>query len=693
MSNCKIAAVIAAMIVPAVSAAQFVEDADRAEADEVIVFGRSVSTSLAKVEVEREILVDTATVLKEIPGANVNSNGPITGIAQYRGMYGDRVAVSIDHMSVVSGGPNAMDTPLSYVSPMITQAVSVERGIPSVSAAPESIGGHVAAELSRGEFVPGDAALSGFIGSRYSGNGDLKTSAARFTLASDRDKLSIVAESDTGNDLQTPPGTIRPSRLDRNRYDLSYARAGQASELLLYAGRLETTETGTPALPMDIRYIDTDLAGGRLAIAASDKLTFEGRFAWNDVQHLMDNFGLREAPTSARQRQNLTAGEGVQISVSGAISLPESTLTVGFDSISADHGSIISNPNNAAFQVNNFSDVERDVASIFAEWRRSGELTDLELGARVKRIDTSAGEVGAAGLMGMMAVNASALADAFNAASRGLSFDSMDAVAKVVHRTDAGTEWRFEVAHKTRAPSYQELYLWLPLQATGGLADGRSYVGNLGLSEERSSELTIGLGKHLAGATVSPQLFYKRIAGYIQGVPSNNAFANAITVMNSGRPSLEFGNVDAEIWGGDVAWKIDLSDRVLVDGTLSYVRGRRTDLPDNLYRLAPPHASIGVTWQPGSWSLAAELVAYAQQDKVSAFNGEEPTPGYALSNLMFNWEPGESVRVEARVDNLFDRTYQDHVAGTNRAGGSDLPTGTRLYGTERTLSMGLIFSF
>ncbi|RKZ70448.1 MAG: hypothetical protein DRQ48_06300, partial [Gammaproteobacteria bacterium] len=31
---------------------------------------------------------DSAQLLKKIPGANVNSNGSVTGIAQYRGMYG-----------------------------------------------------------------------------------------------------------------------------------------------------------------------------------------------------------------------------------------------------------------------------------------------------------------------------------------------------------------------------------------------------------------------------------------------------------------------------------------------------------------------------------------------------------------------------------------------------------------------------
>ena len=85
------------------------------QTDEIIVVGRSVATSSARIEVERELLIDTAAALRDIPGASVNRNGLITGIAQYRGMYGDRVAVDIDQLGVISGGPNAMDTPLSYM--------------------------------------------------------------------------------------------------------------------------------------------------------------------------------------------------------------------------------------------------------------------------------------------------------------------------------------------------------------------------------------------------------------------------------------------------------------------------------------------------------------------------------------------------------------------------------------------------
>ena len=57
---------------------------------------------------------DLANWLTSVPGANVNSNGPVTGIAQYRGLYGDRLSATLNGHTIIGAGPNAMDTPLSY---------------------------------------------------------------------------------------------------------------------------------------------------------------------------------------------------------------------------------------------------------------------------------------------------------------------------------------------------------------------------------------------------------------------------------------------------------------------------------------------------------------------------------------------------------------------------------------------------
>lgn len=639
------------------------------------------------------MLVDTARVLKDVPGANLNSNGLITGIAQYRGMYGDRIAIDIDESGIVSGGPNAMDTPLSYLSPMLTEELVVDRGIASVSRAPESIGGYIGTRLARGDFAEDEFGIAGTLGARYSNNGDVSTSVGRLTFANASHRVSLLAELDNGNSVDTPEGEMRPSELQRERYDLSYGYSSTDSEFLLYAGRLDTEDAGTPALPMDIRYIKTDLFGLQWSRSLTETMSIEGRYAYNDVEHLMDNFGLRQAPPAMQQRQNLAEGKGTQFSVALLYELSLFDLRVGVDGVLADHDAVITNPNMAMFRVSNFNAVERDVLGAYVEVSAQRSNSELELGLSYKSISLNAGTVGAMGMPEPMLTNVTALADSFNSSDRSQDYGRMDAVLKYRHRSSERTEWTFEAGSKTRAPSYQELYLWLPLEATGGLADGRNYIGDINLVPERANEAVIGFSHDAGRFSVSPQLFYRDVSNYIQGVPSTNMMANMVSTMMSGSVPLMFANVDAKLWGGDMAWQYSLAERWSLDGIVSYVRGERTDLNDKLYRLAPLNGSVGLSYNADSWRVKPEVVIYAKQDRVSLYNSEQATPGYEIVNLAFFWEPSESLRFEARMDNLLDETYQDHLVGINRAGGSDIPVGQRLYGAERTMSIGVIASF
>jgi iron complex outermembrane receptor protein len=658
--------------------------------DEIVVAGNAVATDTATIEVEQKMLLDTAIALKAIPGADVNSNGLITGIAQYRGMYGDRVAVTIDGHAVVSGGPNAMDSPFAYVSPMITEAVVVNRGIAGVSAAAESIGGHLNARLARGNFGGEEFGISGFMGSRYATNGNVATSAGRLTLSNSSHRISALTEIDSGNDIKTTRGDIRPSRVDRRRYDLSYAYANGEDHLVVFAGKLDTGDSGTPALPMDIRYIDTNLYGAHFLHTLSPMFAIEGRVSANDVEHLMDNFALRSAPPAMMQRQTLATGSGTTFAFAGNVDFSSSTLRVGIEGTVTDHEAIITNPNNSAFRVVNFSDVERDLTSIFGEWVIDRNHSELELGISVKQVKTDAGDVAAAGVMNP---SAAALSDAFNGANRKLSFEDVDVIAKYRYRFGDNIEGHAGIARKSRAPSFQELYLWLPMQATGGLADGRSYIGDLSLDAEVSHELNVGLSSTLGRLSLAPQIFYKRVDDYIQGTPSANDNANMVATMMAGRPALQFSNTDADIWGTDLAWSFQISERIAIDGAVSYSRGRRTDIADNLYRLAPLKGSIGLTYTSDRWVIDTHILAYDEQKKVASFNDEQPTAGYAVVSGGFAWMPVSSLRLEARIGNLFDADYQDHLAGINRAGGSDISVGDRLYGSGRTLTAGVIFDF
>jgi outer membrane cobalamin receptor len=108
--------------------------------------GIEAATSVYRVDPEvAPETPDTATLLQRAPGANVNRNGPLTGIAQYRGMFGHRVNALVDGMSINSGGPNGMDPPLSCIPRSQLGSLTVIRGIAPVSSGAETIGGTILA--------------------------------------------------------------------------------------------------------------------------------------------------------------------------------------------------------------------------------------------------------------------------------------------------------------------------------------------------------------------------------------------------------------------------------------------------------------------------------------------------------------------------------------------------------------------
>ena len=673
----------------------FAQDAS----EEVVVVGERVYPNVDVIAPAGEQVVETGQLLKRLPGTNLNANGNLTGIAQYRGLYGDRVALNIDGLGSVTGGPNAMDTPLSYASPLLLEHLTLERGIASVSSATESLGGHIGTAYDRGRHTQSaDFSLSGAAHSRYESNGGVTSLAARLVGANDTQKVALLIQRDDSDELEYPDGKITPSQLSRERYDLSYAYRNGDTHAMVFAGRLDTSDSGTPALPMDIRFIETDMYGVRFGTIVG-RSQIDVALGYSDVDHGMDNFSLRTPPPSPMGfRSTRALGDGYQWRIGSQTTFDRGELRIGLDGETSSHTATIRNPNVAPFQIENFNNADRDVVGFYGQWNQLIGNIDIEFGMRVNHIELSSGEVSANipamnPMMQMMGMSATTLADAFNAGDRNPSHTNVDTVLKVGRALGDMRSVYVELAQKTRAPSYQESFLWLPLQSTGGLADGRSYIGNPDLESEVSREINVGMNWRSANAWAAPQVFYKNINDYIQGVPTMNMTANVVANMMTGAPALEFGNTDAEIYGMDLAWGYYLTDRLTVDGVLTYARGKRTHVVDNLYRLAPLNGRIGLTYEDEDWSAGLEVIGYASQDDVSAYNDEIPTAGYSVFNALAQWEASPQLTLSVSVQNLLDKRYQAHLGGVNRVRDVDIALGERLFGVGRSVYLGASFSW
>jgi len=117
---------------------------------------------------------------------------------------------------------------------------------------------------------------------------------------------------------------------------------------------------------------------------------------------------------------------------------------------------------------------------------------------------------------------------------------------------------------------------------------------------------------------------------------------------------------------------------------VSFVRGRRRDNGDDLFRIAPPTGSIVLAYRRERWSGALESVLFAPQRNVSETNGERRSSGYALVNLRSAVRLSDGLELRAGVENLFDRLYRPHLAGINRVTESDVAVGERLPGPGRS---------
>ena len=624
---------------------------------------------------------DLANWLHSVPGANVNRNGPVTGIAQYRGLFGDRVATTIDGHSIIGAGPNAMDTPLSYSTPLIVDSLEVYRGIAPVSAANDTLGGAINVNMRKAQaFQQASTQVNGDAQLGWRSNNDAKTAAGVVNISRGDIGVLLFANVQEANDMETGDGRrIRPTQFQKRQFGGDVRIDNGDSDIGLSYHYLDTQDSGTLALPMDIEYIFSHRVNldGHFQLA---DWQLNWQLGYLDADHKMTNFALRTNNNPVRHRRNHAESETVDIKVSAEQTFDFGSLTIGLDGYFAEHDSVITNPNNQLFFVNNFNGVEDHRYGVFAELATKIADSALNFGIRLKQAQSDAGDVATS--MAMLPMPAM-LQNRFNNADRNVTETDVDVAINSETRLSNQASITAGIGMKTRAPSYQERYLWLPMEATAGLADGRTYIGNINLNSERAYQFNLGINLDTEQLTLSPQFFYQQIDDYIQGTPlamDEMAARMVAQVMAGDENPLQFNNVDAKLYGLDVNWQYRIDQHWQLSGVASYVRGERRDIDDQLYRIAPLNTQVNIAYQGSDYTAMLKLVAFAKQNKVSTTNLEQTSAGYGLVNLDLHYYLSPQITLKAGIDNLLDKDYRSHLSGYNRVNGGEIAQGTRIPG-------------
>lgn len=669
------------------SAPAFAEEATLAP-DTIIVTATRMTAMTAETRAEEDVspAPDGAAFIARQPGMALIDNGTLSGQVQIRGLFGERILLRINGQHFATGGPNAMDPAMHYAPMALIDRVEIARGISPVRDGP-GLGGGVNTDLKQARFGDGDQLTPQVdVMAQYASADDSVAVGGLAGFANDRARVGVIASYEKGDDLRFPGGRIGSTSYQRTVYGIHGGFRAGPGELSVEYRRQETGKSGNPPFAMDIIYFHTDFARIGFEGDLSDTVRLETHANYAGVKHRMNNFTLRPVASVAASRQSDTYADTMGADASVRLGSVDHHIQAGADVEVIDKGYMLYNPANTAFFIHPLDHARQDRVGGFVEGRTTMGEVQTEVGLRVDRHRASTG-VPRTG-PGVPA-GPTGLAVAFASADRQWSGTSVDAALRLWSEMGDITP-RLTLAHKTRAPSLVERYSWLPTEASGGLADGNIYVGAPQMKIEKAWLAELGFDWSSNGTYARPVLYYRRIDDFIQGVPFDttpgvlNTPVEMVSAASGDPTPLRFANVDATIYGADIAFGAALAGPFRMDGVATYVRGKRRDVVDNLYRMTPPNARLSFAYDTDRWSLAVEAHAVARQSRTSATNGELGSSGYVLANLYAHWVITNGLRLDAGLENAFNRHYVEHLAGYNRITGSDVAVGARLPGAGRS---------
>ena len=692
------------------------EQAQTGNVEQIIVIGRQEFLQKEFTATRTGANVDPAKLMSRVPGGGANNNGPLSGQLQYRGMFGPRINVTIDGMKIHGGGPNWMAPPLHHIPAGLMEQLVVNQGIASITTG-SGIGGAATALWKRPRYHTGAGWT--FTGDTEAAFGSVDSGTSYSAVAgvsSARHRIYGLGSVDRGDDYSSPQGEVAATQYRRDVYGLGYGYRDDTHAFDINAHKIDTEDTGTPSLPMDIDWFETAIWNatyrGDFAPFALEVQVYGSR-----VDHGMSNSLLRMVADFSSlplppfigddQRNVLTDSDESGFRVALRFAVGQGDMVLGVEGKEATHNATVYDRDFAPFFVNNFNDNEVEETAAFLQW--SAVLNDrwyLEAGARAAEVVMNAGAVDAfparlvdrnPAMWGMGTPPRAVwmLRQAFNNRDRIRKDHNLDWVLKTRYQATDHLVVEAGVAQKVRSPMYQERYLWIPLEANAGLGDGNNYMGDPDLQPEQSRQVELGLDWNHGDFYFAPRIYRREVDDFIQGVAATDMAVIGVSRNANGDPTpLIFANTAARFTGAELTLGFRLNPRWRAELLYSTVDGERRDVEDPLYRINPDNLRASLFYHDGAFNARLEQVLVFEQDAIALTNTLDPTnpnnnadstAGYQLTNAFFNWAMNNGLSIAAGVENLLDEEYIDHLTGFNRVSGSVVPLGSRLIGAGRNL--------
>ncbi len=634
---------------------------------------------LTERQVKRANPKDSGELLRNVTGVDAVRRGPLGMDPVVRGLRETEIGTYVDGSRWFTAGPARMDSPLTHLDPSAIQSIQVVKGPYALT---WGAGNQSAIRVETRSLPPrGVTAPSGSLNVGYDSN--LRARETYGNVGARAGALSFWAQGAwrDGDDYESGSGVTVPGDFrswegrGKVGYDvgantlLSFSAGYQRQDSIDYPGRL-LNATYFHSRNLSAR-LESRPDGARLR-------TFDVEVYDNHVDHAMGNW---EKPT-AMPMEGRTPPFALDVDVAASadvwggrtwadLAAGPWSVRVGGDVYSLNRDAVRTikrkDTGMTMFTDLMWPDATITDGGVYTRVQRGGSGARFTGTVRLDRVDAGADTASDFFLQNV--------ATALDATETNVS-----AAATVGLPLGAGWDLSLGLGSAVRTADATERYSdRVPASKAQTSAE---FVGNPALAPERSTQGDVWLEGRVADAQLRFDVFGRKVANYITLTPTDLPKRLPLSPSTVYR----YVNGDATFWGAEASATVGLTPTLTADVSGSYLWGRDDALDEPALGVQPLNGDATLRYQEpgGVWFLEGTLHAVGRQGRVATTRGEEATPGYATTDLRAGWAPLPGVSLRFGVQNVFDRSYVEHLNARNPFSGARIPEPGRVVFLDAT---------
>ncbi len=598
---------------------------------------------------------ETGDLLRDMAGVSGSRIGGHGTDPVIRGLGQTRINVLLDGAFVHGACPNRMDPPTAYGPAAGYDRITLMRGVNTLEYG-GGPGGTVLLERDTQRFVDGEEMRARFHAG-YRDNGATTDTAVDLAAGRPAGFVRVLGSWMDAEDYDDGGGNpVRSAFEERSATVIGGWTPSDETKLEISAEAQRLRDELFAGAGMDSPKSDNDILRLRYRTGSLGRLSsLRTELSFSRVDHVMDNYTLREPANPMMLMRAPASSDTESGRIVGEIEQRRRRWRFGLT---------VQNNTRDAIRVNDFNgmlnsllwpDVEIDQSGVFGELHLDLAARRRVIGGlRYDHVRARAGRADERPDGPFLSPNALyAVYYGEIDGGRRRTEHNVGALLRYEHdlRLLPGT-WYAGFSRSFRTADATERYI-----ASNAGMPSRRWVGNPTLAPERHHQAELGLFLRRDGWDFDASLFHNDVADFILRDrfrrPGNNA-----TV---------YRNIDARLWGGELNAGMDLSEGWRAELGLGYVRARNRDDDRPVAQTPPLEGTARLDYSAGRWQAGVQLRAAARQDRVDddplTGSGLDsgPTPGWSKVNLHARYSLGPKWRLDAGIDNLFDRQYAEHL--------------------------------